>query len=207
MRLVVFGATGGIGMQVVQQTLERGHEVTVVARQPSALTIKHRCLEIVKGDVLDAATLQGPVTNKDVVISALGARDSGPTTIYSQGVANIIAAMQSAHVSRLFCVSASGLEPGPLWQRWIAKPLLWLFLKNSYSDLVRMEDVVRRSSVIWTILRLPRLTNGPRVGQYQIAVNKHLQRGMQLSRADVADYIVRHLDDVAAHNALVEIAY
>jgi hypothetical protein len=116
-------------------------------------------------------------------------------------------AMQAAHVHRLICVSASGLEPGPLWERLIAKPLLWLILKNMYTDLVRMETEVKASGLNWTILRPPAYTNGPRTGRYHMAVNQHLPRSLFISRADIADFIVKHLDDPATYCAWVEIAY
>src|SRR5690242_12654051 len=136
MKLVVFGSTGGIGAQVVEQGLAAGHMVTAVARHPSAITLRHAHLEVVQGDVLEAATVARAIAEQDVVISAVGARNRAPTTVYSQGVANMIQAMQPAGVRRLFCVSASGLEPGPLLQRLIAKPILWAILKEMYSDLV-----------------------------------------------------------------------
>jgi putative NADH-flavin reductase len=207
MKLVVFGSTGGIGAQVVKQALEAGHIVTAVARHPSAIALQHEHLEVLQGDVLEPQTIPAAITGKDVVVSAVGVRNRAPTKVYSEGVANIIQAMQSAHVHRLICVSASGLEPGPLWQRLVAKPILWAVLKEMYSDLVRMEAVIERSDVDWTILRPPALTNGPRTGQYQVELNKHLSRGLVISRADLGEYIVSHLSDTATYCARVEIAY
>ena len=207
MKLVVFGSTGGIGTQVVEQALAAGHTVTAVARRPSAITFRHEHFEVVQGDVLAPQTIRGAIAGKDAVVSAVGVRDRAPTTLYSEGVANMIQAMQSAHVCRLICVSASGLEPGPLWERLIAKPILWAVFKEMYSDLVRMEVVVERGLIDWTILRPPRLTNGPRTGQYQVALNKHLRRILFISRADCADFIVSHLSDPATYCVRVEIAY
>ena len=207
MKLVVFGSTGGIGSQVVEQALAAGHEVTAIARHPSAIPFRHEHLEVVEGDVLEPETIRGAIAGKDAVISALGARDRAPTTIYSEGVANIMQAMQAAQVCRIFCISASGLEPGPRWQRWIAKPLLWLILKNMYTDLVRMETEVKASGLDWTILRPPSLTDGPRTGRYQAAVDQHLSRIFSISRADVADYILNHLNDAATFRKTVELAY
>ena len=118
----------------------------------------------------------------------------------------MVQAMQSADVRRLICVSASGLDPGPWWERWFAKPILWMAFKEMYTDLVRMEAVVERSGLDWTLLRPPALTNGPRTGRYQVAVNQHLKRGLMISRADLGDYIVGHLCDPAAYCARVETA-
>jgi len=207
MKLVVFGATGGIGAQVVEQALVVGHEVTAVARRPEAITLRHDCLKVVQGDVLDAASVRRAVMGREVVVSAVGARDLAPTTVYSVGVANIMQAMEAGHVRRLFCVSASGLDPKPLWQRLIAKPMLWLILKNMYTDLVRMETEVEASRLDWTILRPPQLTDGARTGHYQAVVNDRLSRILKISRADVADYIVTHLNDESTYRGLVELAY
>ena len=181
--------------------------VTAVARRPSAVAIQHERLEVIQGDVLEPATIAQPITGQEVVVSAFGAAARAPTTLYSEGAANIIRAMQTANVRRLIGLSANGLEPGPILQRWFAKPLLWRAFRHTYTDLVRMEAVIKASGLDWTILRPPRLTNGPRTGRYDVAVNKPLTYGWSISRADLADYIVTHLDDPASHRAMVEIAY
>jgi putative NADH-flavin reductase len=207
MKLVVFGATGGIGSQVIQQALEAGHEVTAVARHPSAITLQHERLNVIHGDVLKPDTIRESIAGKDAVVSALGARDLAPTTVYSEGVANIMQAMQAAHVRRILCISASGLDPAIWWQRLAAKLVLWRILKNMYTDLVRMEREVKASDLDWTILRPPGFTNGPRTGRYQSVVNQQLSHGWHISRADIADYIVNHLNDAATYHGLVELAY
>jgi putative NADH-flavin reductase len=207
MKLVVFGSTGGIGTQVVEQALAAGQLVTAVARRTSAITTRHENLEVIQGDVLEPQTIDKVLNGKDVVVSAIGVHDRAPTSLYSEGIANMLQAMQAAHVRRLMCVSASGLQPGPVWQRLFAKPILWAVFKEMYSDLVRMEAIVERSPIDWTILRPPRLTNAPRTGHYQVGLNKHLSPGLMISRADLADYIVKHLSDPATYCARVEIAY
>lgn len=207
MKLMLFGATGGIGHQVVEQALEAGHYVTALARRPEAITVAHPHLEVVKGDVFEPTTFNHAVAGKDAVISALGVRDTGPTRVYSQGLTNIIAAMRAAKVSRLICVSASGLEPGVWWQRWAAKAILWRLFRESYTDLSRMEAIVKASNLDWTILRPARLTDGQHTGRYQMAINKHLSSGWRISRADVADSILHQIDNVAAYCGVIEVAY
>jgi putative NADH-flavin reductase len=207
MKIIVFGANGGIGSKVVEQALEAGHQVTAVVRRPASITIQHPQLKVGQGDVLKPETIQAPMAGQDAVISSLGVTVNEPTTVYSQGVANIIRAMQATGVQRLMCISASGLDPGPLYQKVIAKLFLWRAFKHSYTDLVRMEAIVNASSVNWTIVRPPRLTDKERTGHYKIAVNKHLANGLMLSRADTADYMLKHLNDPQAYHGLVEIAY
>jgi hypothetical protein len=116
-------------------------------------------------------------------------------------------AMRVAQVRRFICVSASGLDPGALLQKLIAKPLLWWLFKYGYTDMSHMEIIVKASDIDWTILHPPRLTDGASRGQYKVAINKQLSNGWLLSRADLADYIVKHLHDPAIHRAVVELAY
>lgn len=206
MKLIVFGATGGIGSQVVEQALAAGHDVTAIVHRSSAILVHHERLEVMQGDVLEPANVRQTIVGKDAVISALGVRNLAPTALFSEGLGNIIQAMQMAGVRRLICISAIGLDPGPSLQRWIAKPLLWAIFKNSYRDLVLMEKQVMHSNLDWTILRAARLTDGPRTGQHHTAVNQHLTNGSSISRADVADYILTHLDNRTTYRAVVEIA-
>lgn len=207
MKIVVFGANGGIGAHVVEQALEAGHEVTAVARRPETVTRQHKNLQIIKGDALVPASLHQVIAGQDVVVSALGVRDRAPTTVYSQGVANIMQTMQTTHVNRILCISASGLEPG-IWWQWIASRIfLWRAFKHMYTDLVRMENNVTASNLDWTILRPPAFTDGPRTGHYQSVVNQQLKHGWQISRADIADYIVNHLNDQTTYCGIVELAY
>ena len=116
-----------------------------------------------------------------------------------------MAAMRSAEVRRLLCVSAAAVDPGG-WQRYVMKPILWHFYGGMYADLLRMESVVKASDLDWTILRPPRLLDGPRTGHYQVAINRHLTRGISIDRADVADFIVGHLTDHASYRTIVELA-
>jgi putative NADH-flavin reductase len=207
MNVIVFGATGGVGHHVVEQALAAGHCVTAVARRPEAIAACHERLKVVRGDVLEPAGISGLVAGRDTVVSALGADGLGPTSVYSDGIAAILVEMRAAGVDRLLCLSASGLDPGPLWQRVLAKPILWRVFKHSYTDLARMEGLVRASGTCWTILRPPRFTDGPRTGRYFTAINQRLTHGSLIARADVADFIVRHLDDPATEQAMVELAY
>src|SRR4051812_40519815 len=115
MKIIVFGANGGIGSKVVEQALEAGHQVTALVRRPSSITIQHPQLKVVQGDVLKLDTIQPPMAGQDAVISALGVIVNEPTTVYSDGIANIMRAMQTSGIQRLMCISASGLDPGPLY--------------------------------------------------------------------------------------------
>jgi putative NADH-flavin reductase len=206
MKIIVFGASHGTGLQVIHQGLAAGHDITAVTRHPETISVQHPNLHLVKGDVLKPATIENTVRGQDAVICTVGIPRSEPTVLYSQGVANVISAMRAAQVRRLLCLSASGLEPGPRWQRVIARPLLWVMLKDMYTDLVRMETIVQNSDRDWTIVRPPRLTDDPPTGHYQTAINKHLSRGWKISRADLAAYMVVQANSHESSCGIVEIA-
>lgn len=209
MKLLVFGSTGGIGRQVVEQALAAGHTVTAVARNPAALTINHERLEIVKGDVLDLASIRSTAGGHDAVVSAIGTNTLKATTLYSVGMANILKSMQAGSVRRITAISAGALDTGPgtpLWQTILIKLVLQRIFRQPYADTRRMEDEIEASRFDWTLIRAPRLTNGPHTGRYRIGINRHMSQS-KLSRADVADYVVNHLDDTASYKARIELSY
>lgn len=214
MNVIIFGSTGGIGSQAVEQALEAGHTVTAVARTPEKLGIQHPNLTVIRGDVLDASAFQpgGPLraamSGQQAVISAIGTDSNAPTTLYSDGLRHITSAMQAEGVRRILCISATGLEPGPWLQRVLARPILWRVMGNMYADLVRMEDFLKTTALDWTIVRPPRLTDGPRTGRYQVRINEQFRTGAWLiARADAADFMVTRLADPKTFCATVEIAY
>jgi len=207
MKLIVFGAAGRTGRLIIEQALAGGHEVLAVARKSAAITLQHSGLTVARADVLKASALRNLVAGQEAVISALGVADQKPTTLFSDGIANIISAMQANGVERLLCISAGGLDPGGFFEQLAARLILQRVFRNSYADMARMEDAVKRSSLAWTVMRPARLTNGPRTGRYHTAVNQHLPGGWSISRADVADYMLNHLTDPTTYRGLVEIAY
>ncbi len=209
MKLIVFGSTGGIGRNIVEQALNAGHHVTAIARNPSALAIQHTNLEIVKGDVFQPATFDKVIQGKNAVLSAIGINSTKPTTVYSEGVLNIVKAMQKNGVQRIICVSASAVETSPELSfpvRMMTK-LLQRILKNMYSDLLQMEQVVKETNLDWTVVRPPKLTNGRLKGKYRFAVNEWLPHCTSISRADLAHFMLHHINDVNTYKSIIEVAY
>lgn len=209
--LTVFGATGGTGTEFVRAALAAGYGVTAVARDPSKLAIRHDHLRTVQGDVLDAASITDSLRGADAVISALGVGSGrGPTTVYSTGVSNILDTMSDMGVGRFVGISALPVTPrdevGPI-QRRLVFPILSWFFGESYADMARMEQLLRGSSIPWTVLRPPRLTNGPARGRYRTAVNAQLRRAGKISRADLAHAMLDALDDSRTRQAAVTVAY
>ncbi len=211
MHLTIFGASGGTGEQLIRAALDAGHSLAAVARDPSKVRASHERLRTARADVLDPSSLEGTVDGADAVLSALGTGlGNEPTTVYSTGVANILDAMRLAGVPRFIGVSALPVTPRAevsVLERRVVYPILFRYFGEDYADLARMERVLRDSDVDWTVVRPPRLTNGPANGRYRTAVNRHLKRARTISRADLAAAMLRLLDDPHAVRATVGIAY
>jgi len=209
MKVVVFGATGGTGRQVVVHALEAGHEVTVIARNPKAVDIRDEQLGIFQGDVLDLASFSKRIVGQDAVLSALGVNHRKPTTVYSEGTGNIAIAMQEAGVRRLVSLSSAGLEipaDTPWMVRQTIKLVIQPIFKYAYEDMALMEEILRKSGLDWTVVRPPRLTNGQKTGAYRTAINKHLLKAQGITRADLADYMIESVLDEASFRSIVEIS-
>lgn len=208
-RLLVFGATGRTGRLFVEMALKRGYAVTALVRNPSALAISHPNLDVVQGDVTQLAIVQELAKGKDALVSCLGGSGTGPTTVFSVSMKNMLAAMEQAGIKRIICLSAAGIaiDPQrPLWQRLAIKYILQRILRHPYEDTRRMEQLVRLSDTDWTIIRPPRLVNKPATGKYRFAVNEFLKRSASISRADLARFIADIIPDREMYKAIVEVA-
>jgi len=209
MKLTVFGATGGIGTEVVRQALAAGHEVVAVVRDPARLAVPAGAgLGVVTADVMDPAQIGPAVKGADAVVSALGPRPGGPTTVLADSARSILAALGQTGVGRLVVVSASGafIEPGePFVTRVLVKPLLQRILRDSMTDTQRMEAEIRASGTDWTLMRPPQLTSRPGRGRYRRMIDRNV--GRRIARADVADAILAVLADPATIRHAVGIGY
>ncbi|HUY45941.1 MAG TPA: NAD(P)H-binding protein [Streptosporangiaceae bacterium] len=205
MDLVVMGGSGRAGRLVVDRALAKGHWVTVYARWPEAVAAAHERLAVVVGDVRDPDSVRDAIAGKDAVICALGVSSRSTTTVFSEGVTNIVRAAQDKGLRRVMAVSSAGVDatsrvsPTP---RFAAAYLLERVMRNIYLDLARMEDELELSDTDWTVVRAPRLTGGPATGACR-GVADGVRWPRPLSRADLADYIVSHLDDPTTHRKKV----
>ncbi len=190
MRLTVLGATGGVGRHIVTHALADGHEVTAAVRDPARLPIRHPNLSIVQADALDAASLKNVIEGADAVLSGMGtAQRRNPLRPASTSAQAAVEAMVATGVRRIIVVSAAPLNRSgagqPLLMRRVFAPLLWVVLEEVYTDLERMEGILRESGLDWTAVRPPRLLDTPGRGRYRQAIEAD-PGGSTIPRADVA---------------------
>lgn len=221
MKIAIFAATGGIGRLLLARALAEGHEVTAVVRRPEAVAPSPA--RVVAADLATAEpeALVAAVAGADAVLSALGGRSRRDTDVATRGTAAIVGAMRATGVARIVVVSAApiGTVPsparprpprhdpgdGPL-MRYLMGPAVKAALGGHYADLARMEDLLRASDLAWTIVRPPRLTNGPLTTAYRTAHGRNLPRGTAVSRQDVAHYMLHALEDPTSVGQTVGIA-
>jgi uncharacterized protein YbjT (DUF2867 family) len=212
MKLTVFGATGGIGGQVVRQALAAGHEVTAVVRAAGRFDVNHPALEVATVPGLtDPDVLRPVLEDSDAAISGVGPRGRKDGPVASNTTRGILAAMEASGVGRLVAVSAVPVGPVPdgesFVNRRILLPFIGAFARDVYVDLAEMEDEIRRSTTQWTIVRPPKLVNKPLTGTYRTVVGGNVPRGYSISRADVAHAMLAALDDPATLKQPIGIAY
>lgn len=197
MRILVIGASGGTGSEAVKQALALGHDVTALVRTPERFGVKHERLTVAKGDVLDLASLERALPGHDAVLAPFGPRGlpRGEQTLYTRGGANIIRAMKSSGVKRVVALTSGGVEddPAPSWfYRRILKPFL---LMKAYEDHKRFEEQLRASDLDWVVVRPYELSDGPRTGQYRVSPRFLPAKPAPITRADVADFMLKQAGD------------
>ena len=210
MKILIIGASGGTGKELVRQALEQGHEVAAFVRQPRRLTLSHPRLSLIQGDVLDPVSVGNAVRGKDAVLCALGhKRWFIKTSILSRGTKNIVASMEQHGVERLLCETSLGV--GDSWGRLglyytlFVQPVIVFFY---FRDKGLQEKIIRSSRLKYTIVRPGQLTNGAKRGTYKHGPNLgNWIITPRISRADVADFMLKQLTDPSYERATVAVTY
>lgn len=194
MKLIIFGATGTIGTELLLQAVELNHQVTAFARTPEKLAqVKHRLDRIVNGDVLDPDSVAKSIEGHDAVLVALGAGREGK--VRAEGTRNIVRGMQRHGVQRLICQTTLGA--GDSWSNlnffWKRIMFGW-FLKSAFEDHQLQEKIVIDSGLSWTIVRPAAFTDGPITGSYKHGFSPTAKSvSLKISRKDVALFMLMQL--------------
>ncbi|MFJ9178998.1 NAD(P)-dependent oxidoreductase [Streptomyces sp. NPDC102360] len=210
MKLTVFGATGGIGQEIVRQALEAGHEVTAVVRDPARFTVTGERLDVFRADLKDPESLRPAVAGRDAVLSGLGARRRADAGIAAELTRSVLKAMEAEGARRLVVVSAGPVGPQPADSPLVDRMMIGMIgriLKPVYVDLADMEAELARSATDWTSVRPPRLQDKPVTGSYRTVVGGFPRAGRFAGRADVAHAMLAMVDDPATVKQGVGVAY
>jgi putative NADH-flavin reductase len=207
MRVAIFGGTGGVGRWLMAIARENGDNVKVLVRDRKKLPGDLGAIGAIQGSVLDREAVDTTVGGCDVVFSALGSDGLGATTVYSAGMANIIAAMRKTGATRLLAIASAGVEDDPNMNFFARRIVMPFVLKNPLADMRVMERAIEQSGFNWTIVRPGRLTDGPRTGLYRANDRFLPPGGREISRADVADFMHRVVADERTIRKIAALTY
>jgi putative NADH-flavin reductase len=206
-KLLILGATGKTGRHLVTQALEKGHTVTILARDRAKAGIQHERLRIVEGDVTNNAALGEAMRNQDAVISALGRGMSFKSEhLIERSVPGILAAMQTHGIRRLMFTSAMGVGDSYRDAPVMAKLFFRTLLRGIYADKAIGEQMIRNSPLEWTIAHPVQLNDGPLTKRYRVAESLPLSGMPQISRADTAHFILDRLHDPSTFGKTLVVA-
>ncbi|HXI70490.1 MAG TPA: NAD(P)H-binding protein [Verrucomicrobiae bacterium] len=203
MKLFILGATGGIGRHLIQIALERGHQVTAYVRAPQKIASAPERLRVVPGDVFNADQMMRAMSEHDMVLSAFGPLTIRTSTLRRQFGQTLVMAMRRSGVRRTQVVSAAFLFRNVGISGRILKATLF---RQMIPDMAGMEAAVCQSDLDWTIVRPPRLTNGPARHAYRVADDMLPDEGFLISRADVAHFMISEAEHPAHLKQIVGLA-
>jgi putative NADH-flavin reductase len=211
MKLVVLGATGGTGIEIVRQAVAQRHSVTAFVRSPSRqLTgLSHLSqLTVKQGDLLNSAAMADAIQEHDAVLSGFGPRvpiAKEDAHLLRDFAYTLTAAMQRTGVKRVVVISTAFLfkdailPPAYLFGR--------LFFPGVVADASAMERIFAASGLDWTIVRPPQLTDKPHTGKYRVREAHLPSFGFKISRADVADCFLKTVADPASIRRVLGVSH
>jgi putative NADH-flavin reductase len=197
-KLLILGATGQTGRELVVQGLNRGHDITALVRSPHKIPMTDARLEVAAGSPLDERLLARALAGKDAVLSALGHTDLKPCSLVTEGAAVLVEQMRRQGVKRLVIISSTLVAPGGSLLTRIPRYLT----RHALNDSARMEEIIRPAPLDWTVVRLTRLTNGPE-STYRIFDNEPSSVSASVSRKTVAACILDLLAKPAYFGSII----
>jgi putative NADH-flavin reductase len=192
-RLLILGATGPTGRNLLDQALAAGHEVTALVRNPARLTLRHARLAVAIGDATDSRALESAMTGQQAILSALGAGNSLRAQIASPAVAALIPAMRAQALKRVIFLSAFGVGETFAQASLLQRLAYRTMLRRIFADKTKADAMLRQSDLDWTLVYPTVLTNGARVGTYRVAERLAMTGLPKISRADVASFMLEQL--------------
>jgi putative NADH-flavin reductase len=195
MNILIYGASGATGHELVKQALAQEYNVTAFVRNPAKLKIKNDRLTVIEGDIINYQLVKSAVKGHDAVLSALGAASAFK---YDQsvvdGVNNIIKAMETNGVSRFIYMSFVGVKESRNTAGFVIKYIAPKLLSTEVTGHEAREKMIKASQLKWTIVRAPTLTNGKHMAQFRSGEDI-TSKGftVMISRADVADFMLQQL--------------
>ncbi len=198
--ITVIGASSGIGLQAVKLGLSRGYNMCAFSRSANLIDIKHPNLKKLSGDALDYEHIKKAITGSDAVIQSLGVplnikMLTGPISLFSESTKNIISAMENLTVKRLIAITGFGAGDSQASIHPIQRVGFNMIFGKAYADKNKQEQLIKESDLDWTIVRPGVLSDCFKSNDYKVLVNNKEWRNGIISRYNVADFLIKQVDD------------
>jgi putative NADH-flavin reductase len=198
MNVSIFGASGATGRLLTERCLTAGHTVKILARDPRSFALAGY-VEAITGDAKDPVAVRQTVRGSDLVLSALGARSLKREDVLEEAVPLIVTAMEDQGVKRIIALGSSGalptaLDKQPAYRRWIVENIFYnTLLKWPVTSQRAQYAALSASSLDWTMVMPPMLTNDKARGFFRIDGEALPRNGSRIARADVADFMMAQI--------------
>ena len=197
--VLIVGASKGIGLETTRQAIAGGHQVRALARSVAGLGLSDPGLEKIQGDALNSRDIEAALDGMDVVIQTLGVSSLRelfrPVSLFSDATRILVGAMEGKGVKRLICVTGFGAGDSRASISCLQRLPFQAVFGRAYADKSAQERLIKDSTLDWTIARPGVLTNGRRTGRYKILDEASMWRNGIISRSNVADFLVRQIED------------
>ena len=201
MKVIIFGATGFSGKAILAEAIQQGHQVTVLVRDASKVSIKHKNITIVEGNVLNPQTVASVLQHQEAVIQCLGVGGKGngkPSTFISDATKIIVDEMQKQEIKRLIVMSNVGAGNSIVFLPWFFRklilPYLMKWLQVIIDDKNRMEPIIMNSNLDWTIVRCPNIIDQPSKNKCHATLDGKGLR-MSVTLPDMSSFMISQLTE------------
>ncbi len=198
MRILIVGASKGIGLETTRQALAAGYDVRALARSATSIDLSDVRLEKLQGDALNQQNVEAALVGVDAVIVTLGVGLGDlfrPVRLFSDATRVLIAAMKAKGVNRLICITGFGAGDSRASIAALQRIPFNIVFGRAYDDKSLQEKLIKESGLDWTIARPGVLLNGPRTGRYKVLREPSEWRNGIICRANVADFLVKQIED------------
>ena len=198
MKVLIIGASKGIGLATTKAALAAGYDVRAFARSAAAMTLSDPRLEKAQGDATRKQDVEAALAGVDAVILTLGVGLGElikPVHLFSDATRVIVTAMTASSVKRLICVTGFGAGDSRASIGLLQRVPFQIVFGRAYDDKTRQEDLIKQSGLDWTIARPGVLFNGPKSSRYKVLRESSSWRNGIISRASVADFLVKQVED------------
>jgi len=200
LKLLIIGASKGVGLETTRQAIDAGYDVRALSRSASTMSLVSPRLEKVSGDALDPTDVRTALAGVDAVIMTLGiglGELARPVHLFSEATRVLLSAMQAQSVKRLICVTGFGAGESQASISCLQRVPFQIVFGRAYDDKTRQEKLIKGTALDWTIVRPGVLTPGGRSGRYKVLRDPSQWRNGLISRSDLADFLVRQIEDRA----------